>query len=62
MVGALTQVLSLAEKNANSLVNQFNQIISRSEQFVEEMDFGFLYHKQRRVFHIGLNLSQVSLT
>jgi len=34
----------------------FSQIVTRTEQFVSEMDFQYLYHPQRRVFHIGFNL------
>ena len=30
--------------------------MTRAEQFVNEMDFRFLYQSQRRVFHIGFNL------
>ena len=36
--------------------NAISQIAERAEQFVIEMDFAFLYHPQRRVFHIGYNL------
>ena len=35
---------------------KYAQIVARAEQYVNEMDFCFLYHAQRRVFHIGFNL------
>ena len=52
----LAQALGHADVNAGLLVNRFVHIMARTEQFVNEMDFGFLYHLQRRVFHIGFNL------
>src|SRR5665648_1037054 len=52
---ALSQALEQSIKNSDSLLKQFDQIMTRSEQFVNEMDFGFLYQFQRRVFHIGYN-------
>ncbi len=53
---ALAQDLTQASINANLLLVGFSQISTRAEQFVNEMDFQFLYHPQRRVFHIGYNL------
>ena len=52
----LDQVLAQASMNADSLINRFNQIATCAEQYVGEMDFQFLYHPQRRFFHIGFNL------
>jgi len=52
----LEQVLAQASINADSLIKGFDQIASHAEQYVREMDFQFLYHPQRRVFHIGFNL------
>ena len=53
---ALDQALTQASVNAASLMSGFSQIVTRAEQFVSEMDFQYLYHPQRRVFHIGFNL------
>ena len=50
-----------AEVNADALMNRFSQIAIRAEQFVDEMDFQFLYHPQRRVFHNGFNLDDGQL-
>jgi cyclic beta-1,2-glucan synthetase len=52
----LEQALAKTTVNAESLIDRFSQIASRAEQFVNEMDLRFLYHPQRRVFHIGYNL------
>ena len=52
----LAQVLAHADANSDSLITRFTQIMTRAEQYVNEMDFRFLYHMRRRIFHIGLNL------
>ena len=52
----LIQALARAEANAGLLVEKYALIFARAEQYVNEMDFRFLYHYQRRVFHIGFNL------
>jgi cyclic beta-1,2-glucan synthetase len=52
----LTTALSHAESNAAALIKQFNQISARCEQMIQEMDFRFLYHPTRRIFHIGYNI------
>jgi cyclic beta-1,2-glucan synthetase len=52
----LVQALAYADANSGSLVTRFAQIMTRAEQYVNEMDFRFLYHLQRRIFHIGYNL------
>ncbi len=53
---AMDQALVQAEANSNMLMDKSAQIAIRAERFVAEMDFKFLYHPQRRVFHIGFNL------
>jgi cyclic beta-1,2-glucan synthetase len=52
----LAQALAHADANSGSLVTRFAQIMTRAEQYVNEMDFRFFYHLQRRVFHNGFNL------
>ena len=52
----LAQALAHAAENAGSLVDKYALIFSRAEQYVDEMDFRFLYHFKRRVFHIGFNM------
>ncbi len=53
---ALEVALVKAGVNAEALIKSFSEIMNNAEIFVEEMDFKFLYHPQRRIFHIGLNL------
>jgi cyclic beta-1,2-glucan synthetase len=53
---AMDRGLSQAKTNANMLMNLYDHSATRAEQFVTEMDFKFLYHPQRRVFHNGFNL------
>jgi cyclic beta-1,2-glucan synthetase len=53
---AMDQALTQARTNAATLLEKFSQITIRSERFINEMDFRFLYHPQRRVFHNGYNL------
>ena len=52
----LEQALARADTNSAALVTRYAQIMTRAEQYMNEMDFRFLYHPQRRVFHIGFNL------
>ncbi len=52
----LAQALAHAGANVALLTTKYAQIMERAEQYVNEMDFHFLYHLQRRVFHIGFNL------
>ncbi|MEM5776498.1 MAG: hypothetical protein AAGU05_15955, partial [Anaerolineaceae bacterium] len=52
----LSRALEMAEENARTLVEKYYQIAAQAEQFVQEMDFSFLFHPQRCVFHIGFNM------
>ncbi len=51
-----TQALTNADANSGELVNRYVQITAQAEQYVNEMDFRFLYSARRRVFHLGFNL------
>jgi cyclic beta-1,2-glucan synthetase len=53
---AMQNGLAQAGENADALMDKFTQITIRAERYVQEMDFKFLYHSQRRVFHIGFNM------
>jgi len=44
-----------SQKNAREILNQYRKISEIADRFVKEMDFGFLYSQQKRVFHIGFN-------
>jgi cyclic beta-1,2-glucan synthetase len=52
----LTQALTHADANSGGLVTRYVQITAQAEQYVNEMDFRFLYSVRRRVFHLGFNL------
>jgi cyclic beta-1,2-glucan synthetase len=62
IVEAKTWLLSLFEElkaariHAQQLQSRFESISSSAEQFIEEMDFTFLFNPSRKVFHIGYNL------
>ena len=45
-----------AARIADNTLAELNEIALQSEQFVEEMDFGFLLDKKRKVFVIGYNV------
>ena len=53
---AMSKALEQSIKNSDMLLNRFEQIMNRCNQFIDEMDFSFLYQLKRRVFHIGYNL------
>lgn len=53
---ALDVALTQASTNAAPVLIGFFQMMVSADQFVNEMDFQYLYHPQRRVFHIGFNL------
>ena len=53
---AIDRALAQARTNANALISTYALLAAHAEQFVDEMDFKFLYHPERRVFHIGYNL------
>jgi len=52
----LSATLDTAAAQAERVRAQYQQIAVQAETLVDEMDFGFLYHPQRRVFHIGYNM------
>ncbi|MHB9031975.1 MAG: GH36-type glycosyl hydrolase domain-containing protein, partial [Anaerolineae bacterium] len=57
----LETALNSAAAQADALVESYQGITARSEQYVNEMDFAMLYNPQRRVFHIGFNLDNGQL-
>ncbi len=54
-LNALEKAVLASQKNAREILNQYREISSDADRFVEEMDFRFLYDRQKRVFHIGFN-------
>jgi cyclic beta-1,2-glucan synthetase len=57
----LDRALRQASAGAALLADTYRQIADQADQYVEEMDFSFLYHAERRVFHIGYNLDSGQL-
>ncbi len=57
----LDQALTQAQDNADALLQSYDQSAVLAERFVVEMDFQFLYHPERRVFHLGFNLDNGQL-
>jgi cyclic beta-1,2-glucan synthetase len=55
-ISKLRESLRKADARTQFLLEKYSQIAKRTEHFTYEMDFGFLYDTQRRVFHIGFNL------
>ncbi len=55
-LSGLSETLDAAATRSEQLRAQYEQIAAQAEALVDEMDFGFLYHPQRRVFHIGYNM------
>ena len=48
--------LRTAKAAASALLNNAATLAAEADKLVLEMDFRFLYHPQRKVFHIGYNL------
>jgi cyclic beta-1,2-glucan synthetase len=53
---SLGRSLEIAASSAGHLLGDLEQIRQRAEAWFTEMNFGFLYDPQRRVFHIGYNV------
>jgi cyclic beta-1,2-glucan synthetase len=52
----LKQRLSNSRLIAQSLQVAYQELAQDAHRFAHDMDFGFLYNRQRQVFHIGYNL------
>lgn len=52
----LAQRLKTAKTTATTLLTNATTLAAEADKLVAEMDFSFLYHQQRKVFHIGYNL------
>jgi len=60
-LSGLEQALTTANDNAVQLQIKFKTLEDQSDQFIEDMDFSFLYNSMRNVFHIGYNLESGKL-
>ncbi len=54
-LASLEQTVLASQANARRVLSQYREISQIADRFVEEMDFGFLYSRRKRVFHIGFN-------
>lgn len=52
----LAKRLSTAKRSVEALLTNLNTLAAEADRLVMEMDFGFLFHPQRKVFHIGYNI------
>jgi cyclic beta-1,2-glucan synthetase len=43
------------------MLDEYRKLADEAENFVQEMDFGFLFNAQREVFHIGYNVTNSHL-
>jgi cyclic beta-1,2-glucan synthetase len=54
---SLVKIIEDGERAARSLLARLSKLAGACEQIVEEMDFKFLLDEERKVFHIGYNVS-----
>ncbi len=57
----LDETLEAASKAAASLMVGLNERVDRTEQYIQDMDFQFLYDASRDVFHIGYRVDAEEL-
>ncbi len=55
-VDGLQKALLKANNNVIQLQDKFKDLENQTNQFIDDMDFVFLYNSSRHVFHIGFNL------
>ena len=56
-VSALTAALEQAARAAGDFLPRLSRLAKSSEEIAEEMDFGFLFDRERKLFTIGYNVS-----
>ncbi len=55
------EALEAALMLSHSIAAGCEEMAAQAEAYLEQMDFRFLYHRQRQVFHIGYNLDTGAL-
>ncbi len=50
------EALEAACQEAESLLQSYDTIVTRAEREFQRMDFGFLFNKDRQIFHIGYHV------
>jgi len=53
----LSRRLTSAQQAAQNLLNNYQDLIAKAEDYFQAMDFSFLFDTQRQVFHIGYNVT-----
>ncbi|MCA1576297.1 MAG: hypothetical protein LC794_02905 [Acidobacteria bacterium] len=53
----LTKALEQAARGSNDLLSRLSRIARTCDQFVDEMDFSFLFNVERKLFTIGYNVT-----
>ena len=56
-IARLTRALEQSLSAANQLLSRLSRIARTAEQFVEDMDFKFLFDNERKLFPIGYNVT-----
>lgn len=54
---SLTNAIEVGRKNHGRLVRHVQELVARTEKYVEQMEFASYYDRDRRLFHIGYNVS-----
>lgn len=54
----LSQQLHQSLDHTQATLSQINEIDTHAERIYNDMDFGFLFDKQRKLFYIGYNLNE----
>ncbi len=57
----LNEALTSARLATQVLLGSFSQLQSQIETYLQEMDFEFLFNQNRKVFHIGYNVTNQKL-
>ncbi|WP_250460738.1 GH36-type glycosyl hydrolase domain-containing protein [Microbulbifer litoralis] len=57
----LGDALETARRKADDYSGELMRLATRARQWVEEMDFAFLYDPDRHLFHIGYNVTDAAL-
>lgn len=59
--GALRTALQSTREHAERHGRELRRLAARARQWVQEMEFGFLYDRDRHLFRIGYNVTDASL-
>lgn len=53
----LRNIATDENKYANTVINRITTLITKIDNILEEVDFGFLFNDKRKLFHIGYHVS-----